>query len=101
MMPGTGLPSRVVGRTSMGTRSHRSASSAYMRWATYPEAPVRTTRRLAMAASYFGSSCAGGPGDRVGDAGGCPAPTAEWDPRAGDGAGPAGRLPATGPTRLA
>ena len=34
MMPGTGLPSRVVGRTSIGTRSQRSASSGNMRWAT-------------------------------------------------------------------
>jgi hypothetical protein len=28
------LPSRVVGRTSMRTRSHRSDSSGIMRWAT-------------------------------------------------------------------
>src|SRR2546425_7069671 len=46
-MPGTALPVLVVPRTSMGTRSHRSESSLNMRWATYPDAPVRTTRRLA------------------------------------------------------
>src|SRR5436190_2053667 len=46
-MPGTALPALVVPRTSMGTRSHRSESSLNMRWATYPDAPVRTTRRLA------------------------------------------------------
>src|SRR5712692_1913644 len=49
MRPGTGVPSAAVARTSMGTRSQRSPSSLNMRWAMYPEAPVRTTRRLAMA----------------------------------------------------
>src|SRR3984893_9825813 len=46
-MPGTALPALVVPRTSMGTRSQRSESSLNMRWATYPDAPVSTTRRLA------------------------------------------------------
>ena len=34
VVPGTDVPSRVVGRTSIGTRSQRSASSSPIRWAT-------------------------------------------------------------------
>src|SRR6266849_678406 len=47
-IPGKLLPSRVVARTSIGTRSHRPASSLNIRWAMYPAAPVSTTRRLAI-----------------------------------------------------